>query len=561
MAKRLHRSLSYGADDREAKNRPGRTSTAKILSSFSGSVWNLFSPRPSGVHGHLTPEHQERRGAGGQDKQRQMWMQACYNAVVLTFVFIAGCVCFAVYCVLKPFLQPLLWALLVGLFLHPFKQWCSTRLQDWVIDLERRSMPLSLALLLSPFLLLVWLTSRCEQHVLHYRTYLLLSAMCIMCLWLAYILSLPLLLYTALTVPLTLFERADAFLCHASPLQVILTCRSARINYLHLPLSLSLAMQLFSYVAGFVVLLLLSRRSQHTAMFQALSVTLWFLVCVSAGSCVLGRASLPVVAALFLSAALLALFRHLKGTGTQSRPAAGRRTVEEEEGETDTQQNKVGERLSPQLDDVDSSGDGLTLEGPSEPASVPHISFSSELREEGDGGGRGGEDDMDGQMLSKESWQHTQHQTSQIFLILIAGCFLVSMWRYPLLLILLLLPVLLCAVLKRVLSLATPQHSKLLVSVMAGLKLWLSERRGVLFPEPLPTLLVALRAFDKRALQELKPYIGSLVSACILSGLLLSVCVAMVLLLLGLRAEMSHYATITATAWNSTLASQPWLAK
>lgn len=223
MAKRLHRSLSYGAEDREAKSRPGRTSTTNILSSFGGSVRNLFSPRQTGPE-PPSPEAQASGLAsqGEQNKQRQMWMQACYNATVLTFVFIAGCVCFAVYCVLEPFLQPLLWALLVGLILHPSKQWCVARLQDWAGNLERRSVPLSLALLLSPFLLLGWLTSCCEQLVLHYRLPLLLSTACITCLWLADALSLPLLLHSASAVPLALFERANTLLCQVSSLQVIL---------------------------------------------------------------------------------------------------------------------------------------------------------------------------------------------------------------------------------------------------------------------------------------------------------------------------------------------------
>lgn len=316
---------------------------------------------------------------------------------------------------------------------------------------------------------------------------------------------------------------------------------------------LSPTIQLFSYMVGFVVLLLLlSQQTRHTAVLKALSVTLWFLICVAAGSYVLGRASLPIMASLFLSAALFAPLGHLKEKGTQSRPAGGRRVVEGEGA--GAQQNKS---QSPQLEG-DDGGDSLTLEGPSEPAIVPRVSFSQDVKE---GGGGGGVDEVDGRRMSRESWPRSQHQSRQLFLVLIASCFFVSVWKYPLFLVLLLLPVLLCAGLKQLVLLPALQRNKALGSVMAGLSLWLSAQRSVLVPEPLPTLLVALHALDRRALQALKPYIGSLVSACILMGLLLSACAVMVLLMLELRAELSHYATVTAAVWKSALASQPWLAK
>ena len=217
----VHRSFSHSSSDHE-RSILRKASAADALASIGGSLWNLlaqrsYAPPPSASSPPSPPEEEDSEHA----RQEAMWLQACYNAAVLTCVFVAGCICLAVYCVLEPFLQPLLWALLVGLFLHPFKRRSTARLQAWVASMERHHVPLSLGLLLCPVLVLGWLADWCERLLLSYWLSLLLSCAGVAALWLAYALSLPLLAYRALAMLSSACERVDAVLYHVSLLQVI----------------------------------------------------------------------------------------------------------------------------------------------------------------------------------------------------------------------------------------------------------------------------------------------------------------------------------------------------
>ena len=345
-------------------------------------------------------------------------------------------------------------------------------------------------------------------------------------------------------------------------------------------------------------MLLLSQRTQCRALFQLLSLALWFLLSVSIGSCLLGRATLPCIAALFLCGGAVALFRFMR------RAEKARRLAKDPSraGSTCKQSGEESTVHNPEPDsqplEAASSGGGMARGGPS---SVPalHVAFSSPVRdwggqavEEVEGGrGEGSEaveeveggrgetvkeveggrseaveggrseavEEVDGSRRGWEARPHAHSQSSQLFLLLTAGCFFVVMLRYPLFL-LLLVPVSTCSALKHFLSLAAVRESALLTSASTRLKAWLSPRRYVLFPAPLPTLYAMYRWLDRKALTAIKPSIGSLVSGLMLVGLLLGGCAVTALLLLEVQREVAHYATVSATVWSRARAAYPWLA-
>ncbi len=128
-------------------------------------------------------------------KQDEAWEQAWLNALAFLFLFIAGCVVLAVYYVLEPFLQPLLWAMLIGTMLHPFKHRGTSRIKRWLRYLESSNIPLSVGLVLSPAFVYGWLSQMFEYYVRSYWHHLLLSAVGIICLSTAYAVNLPVRLY------------------------------------------------------------------------------------------------------------------------------------------------------------------------------------------------------------------------------------------------------------------------------------------------------------------------------------------------------------------------------
>lgn len=69
----------------------------------------------------------------------KIYKQAFYN-VVGSFLLVVFCVAsWGVFMILEPFLKPLLWALLCGSVLHPFKYRISKRMHDWIDFLDNPS--------------------------------------------------------------------------------------------------------------------------------------------------------------------------------------------------------------------------------------------------------------------------------------------------------------------------------------------------------------------------------------------------------------------------------------
>lgn len=186
----LNQSYSYPASYSESDARLKKLSRSQSLVS---SLWNLF-PTFSSLKG------KESQGAGydeadGSAEYSAAWMQAYCNAGLLVLVFIAGCICWAVYCVLEPFLQPLLWAVLIGTILHPFKLTWTERITLWLKALEKTGIPLSAGLVFSPLFIFNYVTDLLERVVLNHWKVLLGSVVGVASVWLAYMLRIPIHLY------------------------------------------------------------------------------------------------------------------------------------------------------------------------------------------------------------------------------------------------------------------------------------------------------------------------------------------------------------------------------
>ncbi|KAF4518283.1 hypothetical protein B566_EDAN005851, partial [Ephemera danica] len=79
---------------------------------------------------------------------------ALYNAVALFLLMVGTCVGYAVCFILEPFIKPLLWALLCGSVLHPFKHSLATKLRAWFENLRNSSTPFVLGIAVQPVKLL-----------------------------------------------------------------------------------------------------------------------------------------------------------------------------------------------------------------------------------------------------------------------------------------------------------------------------------------------------------------------------------------------------------------------
>jgi hypothetical protein len=76
--------------------------------------------------------------------------QAFYNTAALVFVFLVAGATIAVYHILEAFIRPLLWAVLCGTFLHPFKNTLTRTLQAWLRGLRTSGTPLAVGTIMIP---------------------------------------------------------------------------------------------------------------------------------------------------------------------------------------------------------------------------------------------------------------------------------------------------------------------------------------------------------------------------------------------------------------------------
>ncbi|KAF1761441.1 hypothetical protein GCK72_009697 [Caenorhabditis remanei] len=93
----------------------------------------------------------QRYFGGGDSEQRTALQFAFYNALLFVLLGVALCGLFALYNMMYMFLSPMLWAVLVGTVLFPFKKKVTDTVQNWLRDLQESNQTLAKAVITLPF--------------------------------------------------------------------------------------------------------------------------------------------------------------------------------------------------------------------------------------------------------------------------------------------------------------------------------------------------------------------------------------------------------------------------
>ena len=149
-------------------------------------------------------------------------------------------------------------------------------------------------------------------------------------------------------------------------------------------------------------------------------------------------------------------------------------------------------------------------------------------------------------------------QSNQVFLILFIASLMVTLWKYPILL-LFPTPAVVWSFIKYIISLAIIQNSVLtqISSSWTTLKTRLTSQRKILFPWPMPTMFAVYLIIDSKVLNSTKKTMGSLMSAFIILVLLVSALAVTVVVVFQIQVEVMHYLSSAVMVWNRTVATNP----
>ena len=200
-------SLNHSQTNSLTEGSVKKTKKRTILGSFKNFFKKQFSESPSEQDDFTDSGYNFE--ATASNRQGDAWVQACYNAVAMVFVFITGCVILAVYYVMEPFMQPLLWAVLVGMVLHPFKYICTSEITQWLHSIQNAGSPLSLWAVVTPLVFFNWLSVKLEGIVMANLQPIVKITLGVLVVMVIYLLNLPFHLYWAFQGLWQLFEYAS----------------------------------------------------------------------------------------------------------------------------------------------------------------------------------------------------------------------------------------------------------------------------------------------------------------------------------------------------------------
>ena len=240
-------------------------------------------------------------------------------------------------------------------------------------------------------------------------------------------------------------------------------------------------------------------------MMKLLSISLWLLFLLYIGAYLFGNMAIPLVLIIFVAAYL-----------------AESKSSTDHETSSDTETPPPSETPQPNTQEATTATQTHDRDGETSPDGI--------------------ESDPKG------------GQSNKVFITLTSACLLVLLWKYPLLL-LMLVPLSVLSLLKFVVSLAVKDSfiCKLAEVTIDDIP-WLRRRKAVLFPSPMPKLFQMYVSADKKFLNFVKNSTGSLLSAFIIISLVIVSISGVVLLIIAVLFELTHYKSVAVGVWNRTIA-------
>ena len=127
---------------------------------------------------------QQLLGAISDDKTKDSALQtAFYGGVVNVLIIVFICLLLGAYLILQSFLKPLLWALLIGLALFPFKHKATMVFDSWLEQVDKANEPLVLGLVMLPVDIFNVLSTQVEKVLVKWKRVTVVVVMYAVSVW------------------------------------------------------------------------------------------------------------------------------------------------------------------------------------------------------------------------------------------------------------------------------------------------------------------------------------------------------------------------------------------
>ncbi|XP_049960516.1 transmembrane protein 245 [Schistocerca serialis cubense] len=523
------------------------TSSAELITSPLDNVFSFLGGLPQGHEKALK--------------------QALYNALALFFLFVCCIAGVALFYVLEPFIKPLIWALLCGSVLHPFKYSLSTAMQGWIDSLSASSTPLIIGIVLAPIKIVDNLSEIIGDITVKYINYIV-----------GFFASVSILLFVYYYTPsfmVCLILRLGFFASRA------VSFITGLVNQY----------VVFAAIAGYIVMVKMSWKREIARQFCMMSYGVWLLV-----TCYVSGFAGPYRVAVFFTIVLLLLMGlayqvisvhsavKSRGRGVSiveaMKLALENVTTEkvlekaerEERVETDEPQLKAVEETVEELEEKTEDSKKESAEVKAEEMDMyspnreqEHVRFSKVS------------DVNNMRMLRylrrlqfRESHPlHMQEQkkpfiTSQTYLCLLAwACSALIVWRYISFFSIIIPPLFVIYLVKRLghyfgVWAILKDNIYILYSSVEN---WCTERLNALFPAPVIGLYKIFLRCNEKLVEAIKNLIDTAASITVILALIIFLCCTSVFLALQVYAEGINLVQIMGSAINNTLVKNSQLSE
>jgi hypothetical protein len=147
---------------------------------------SMFGPKSS-ASGRRKSMAQQFWGAISDENTRESALQtAIYGGVVNVVIIVAILLLLGAYLILQSFLKPLMWAVLCGFALFPFKHKATAAVDSWLSQLDSTNKPIALGLVMLPFDIFTLLSVQVEKVIFRWKRTTVAVIMSAVSMWMFY---------------------------------------------------------------------------------------------------------------------------------------------------------------------------------------------------------------------------------------------------------------------------------------------------------------------------------------------------------------------------------------